>query len=109
AASSADVGVDRGRIRVLTLDEIHGKIQERPPSSVALVFIDSQPPDSFLAGDAGSVECVEITSRIKDLALMAAEKFRRGNIPQWRELEPIYAQRSNAEINFECQHRKKPE
>lgn len=69
-------------------------------------FIDSPAPEAFLATGAAAERVLTVLLEITDLARLAAEKFVRNEVVDWRRIEPLYAQRSNAEINFDARQGK---
>ncbi len=101
---------DPERIRVAEITEIAeigpgGMIGEGGASAVGLYcFVDSPAPEAFLA--TGEDVALTVALEIADLARLASERFGRNESVDWRRIEPIYAQRSNAEINFDTRQRK---
>lgn len=98
---------DPERIRVVALAEISGErsIRQGGDSAIArYCFVDSPAPEAFLAFGGNSALTVMLD--IADLARLAAERFGRNEVVDWRRIEPIYAQLSNAEINFDARQGK---
>jgi tRNA threonylcarbamoyladenosine biosynthesis protein TsaB len=80
--------------RVITLDELE-KLAERAP--LALIGAEDQQVESIT--DNSTTRRIDL--RISDLIYLGREKLQSGEIGSLVELEPLYLQRSQAEIRFD--------
>jgi len=96
---------DQKGIKVADIAEISQEMTKRgsggqPPS--AFCFIDSPAPEAFLTDRGNADRTVMVPLEITDLARLACQRFDRNEVVDWRRIEPLYVQRSNAEINFDA-------
>ena len=103
---------DPERIRVAGIAEFveiarEGAVKDGGvPADGRYCFIDSPAPEAFLATAEGAERALTVPREITELARLAAERFDRNEVVDWRRIEPHYAQRSNAEINFDARQGK---
>lgn len=96
------------RIRAVTTEEVLALGGGNQGKELKIGFVDFDPPESFLSQEAGTLSSVRVNSKIEDLLILGCERLSGEQVnPHWEELEPIYAQKSNAELNFDKKNRDK--